>query len=46
MYFYIDSFKLEICSEIDIYIEESTALIYEDDLDSALVHMKNANRKL
>lgn len=37
---------IEICAEIDIYIEESTALIYEEDLDSALVHMKNASKKL
>ena len=37
---------VEICSEIDIYIEESTTLIYEDDIDNALMHMKNANRKL
>jgi hypothetical protein len=37
---------VEICSEIDIYIEESTALTYEDDPDSAIVQLKNASRKL
>ncbi len=37
---------LEICAEIDIYIEEGMALIYEEDLESALVHMKNASKKL
>ena len=42
----MNDYEIEICAEIDIYIEESTALIYEEDLDSALVHMKNASKKL
>ena len=37
---------IEICGEIDINIEESTGLIYDDDLDQALVHMQIALRKL
>jgi hypothetical protein len=38
--------NIEICAEIDIFIEEGTTLIYEEDLDSAIISMKNANKKL
>lgn len=38
--------NIEACAEIDINIEESTALIYEDDLDQALIRIKNAQKKL
>jgi len=31
--FILKNYFLEICGEIDINIEESTGLIYEDDLE-------------
>lgn len=37
---------IEICGEIDINIEESTSLIYEDELEQALVHIQIAHKKL
>lgn len=30
---------LELCGEIDVNIEESTSLLYEDDQNQALMHM-------
>ena len=37
---------LELCGEIDVNIEESTSLLYEDDLNQALIHMQLALKKL
>jgi hypothetical protein len=31
---------IELCGEIDANIEESTSLLYEDDLQQALMHME------
>eukprot|EP00347_Sterkiella_histriomuscorum_P020259 403338486 len=36
----------QICGEIDINIEESTGLIYEDELEQAQLHMQIALKKL
>lgn len=37
---------LELCGEIDVNIEESTSLLYEDDQNQALMHMQIALKKL
>ena len=36
----------ELCGEIDANIEQSTGLLYEDDMNQALVHMQMALKKL
>ncbi len=37
---------IELCGEIDAHIEESTGLLYEEDLNQALIHMQVALKKL
>jgi len=37
---------VEICGEIDAHIEESTSLLYEEDLNQALMHMQVALKKI
>ena len=38
--------NLELCGEIDANIEESTSLLYDNDLQPALIHMEQALKKL
>jgi hypothetical protein len=38
--------SIEICGEIDAHIEESTSLLYEEDLNQALMHMQVALKKI
>ena len=40
------SYLIELCGEIDAHIEESTGLLYEEDLNQALIHMQVALKKL